>query len=103
MKYKESLVPITKQELNRLKMRVYRSHGMSKGQKEKIKEYDRKRAEAKWLKKKIGKEIERENNHSRKHSSRAKLKIPTYPTKYAKHVKGCEISRERFSKIKHTD
>ena len=52
---------------------------------EKIKEYDRKRSEAKWLKKKIGKEIDRENNCSRKHSNRAKLKIPT-STKYGKLV-----------------
>ena len=67
-------------------MRIYRSHGMSKEQREKIKEYDRKRSEAKWLKKKIGKEIDRENNCSRKHSNRAKLKIPTSPTKYGKLV-----------------
>ena len=67
-------------------MRIYRSHGMSKEQREKIKEYDRKRSEAKWLKKKIGKEIDRENNHSRKCSNRAKLKIPTSPTKYGKLV-----------------
>ena len=32
-------------------MRIYTSHGMSKEQREKIKEYDRKRSEAKWLKK----------------------------------------------------
>ena len=36
-------------------MRFYRSHGMSKEEREKIKEYDRKRSEAKQLKKKIGK------------------------------------------------
>ena len=52
---------------------------------EKIKEYDRKRSEAKWLKMKIGKEIDRENNHSRKCSNRAKLKIPT-STRYGKLV-----------------
>ena len=57
MKYKESLVPITKQELNRLEKRVYRSHGMSKGQKEKLKSMKGKRAEAKLAKKLKGKTI----------------------------------------------
>ena len=57
-----------------------------KNRERKLKEYDRKRSEAKWLKKKIGKEIDRENNHSRKHSNRTILKIPTSPTKYGKLV-----------------
>ena len=56
MKYKNSPVPITKKELNRLKMRVYRLHGMSKEQKQKVQDYDKKRAQAKWLKKKIEKD-----------------------------------------------
>lgn len=67
-------------------MSIYRSHGMSLEQKEKIKEYDKKKAAARWLKLKREREVKREMATSRKCKSRVKFKISKSPTKYAKLV-----------------
>ena len=86
MKYKDSHVPISKKDLNRLKMNIYRSHGMSVEQREKVKDYDRKKTAARQLKPKMEREVKREITTSGKHKSRENFKIPTSPAKYAKLV-----------------
>ena len=81
MKYKEDKIPITNKDINRLRMRIYREFHVSQNQKEKVKEYDRKKAEARQLKLKLAKDVERKNVTKRK--SRVKLSFPESPTKYA--------------------
>ena len=41
---KKTALDITRAKLNRLKMRIYRDKGMSESQRQKVKEYDRKKA-----------------------------------------------------------
>ena len=85
-KYKKTALDITRAKLNRLKMRIYRDKGMSESQRQKVKEYDWKKAAARRLQLKCDKIAKKECDKSRKRKSRAKLKVPTSPQKYAKHV-----------------
>ena len=87
MKYKEDKIPITNKDINRLRMRIYREFHMSQSQKEKVKEYDRKKAEARQLKLKLAKDVEKKSITNRKRKSRVKHCFPESPTKYAKIVK----------------
>ena len=61
-----------KQELNRLRMKVYRDSRMSEAQKEKVRLYDKQRAAAHRLKQKINSDEQREKWRKEKSKSRQK-------------------------------
>ena len=88
--------PITKKDLNRLRIRIYREFGMSQSQKEKVKQYDRKKATTRQLKIKSEKEDNKQSITQRKTKSRAKLSVPESLTKDAKLV-------QKVIKVTHAD
>ena len=89
---------LTKTKRNRLRMETYRQERCSKNQKQKIREYDRKRAAATRLKKKFKQESNREKSWKRSKKYRDSKEIPTSPEKFVKKV--CNIAKNSPRKTK---
>ena len=77
MKYMDKT--LTKTERNRLRMEIYQQERCSKKQKQKIREYDRKRGAETRLKKKMEEESIREKSQKRSKKYRDSKKYSNYP------------------------
>ena len=89
---------LTKTERNRLRMEIYHQERCSKNQKQKIREYDRKRAAAMRLKKKFEQESNRGKSWKRSKKYRDSKEIPTSREKFVKKV--CNIAKNSPRKTK---
>ena len=92
---------LTKTERNRLCMEIYHQERCSKKQKQKIREYDRKRVAATRLKKKIEQESNREKSRKRSKKYRDSKEITTSPEKFEKIFnKVCNVAKNSPRKTK---